>query len=84
MAYSNLTDSELWEGMGANSKAIADIARYQLGIAKGRIDPTMQAKLTRSDMKTLAKLQRKHDAYYAELQRRNSQMRAGRKIKKGH
>ena len=58
MAYSNLTDSELWEGMGANSKAIADIARYQLGIAKGRIDPIMQAKLTRSDMKSLAKLQR--------------------------
>jgi hypothetical protein len=84
MAYSNLTDSELWEGMGANSKAIADIARYQLGIAKGRIDPIMQAKLTRSDMKSLAKLQREHDAYYAELQRRNSQMRPGRKIKKGH
>ena len=29
MAYSNLTDSELWEGMAANNKAIADIGRYQ-------------------------------------------------------
>jgi hypothetical protein len=84
MAYSNLTDAELWDGMAANSKAIADIARYQLGMAKGRIDPTMQAKLIRSDMKTLAKLQREHETYYAELQRRNSQKRPRRKTKKGH
>jgi uncharacterized protein (DUF885 family) len=73
MAYSNLTDAELWDGMAANSKAIADIARYQLGMAKGRIDPAMQAKLIRSDLKTLAKLQREHDAFFVELQRRNSQ-----------
>ena len=52
MAYSNLTKAELWEGMAANSKAIADIARYQLGMAKGRIDPAMQAKLIRTDLKT--------------------------------
>ena len=44
----------------------------------------MQAKLIRSDMKTLAKLQREHNAYYAELQRRNSQKRPRRKSKKGH
>jgi hypothetical protein len=84
MAYSNLTKAELWEGMAANSKAIADIARYQLGMAKGRIDPAMQAKLIRSDLKTLAKLQREHDAYFVELQRRNSQKRSRRKIKKGY
>jgi hypothetical protein len=84
MTYSNLTDAELWEGIAANSKAIADIARYQLGMTKGRVDPAMQAKLIRSDMKTLAKLQREHDAYYAELQRCNSQRRPRRKIKKGH
>ena len=84
MAYSNLTDAELWDGMAANSKAIADIARYQLGMAKGRIDPTMQAKLISSDMKTLAKFQREHAAYYAELKRRNFQKRPRRKIKKGH
>jgi hypothetical protein len=53
-------------------------------MAKGRIDPAMQAKLIRSDLKTLAKLQREHDAYFVELQRRNSQKRSRRKIKKGH
>jgi hypothetical protein len=63
MAYSNLRDAELWEGMAANSEAIAQIAKYQLAIAKGRIDPTMEAKLVASDMRTLAKLQRQHDAY---------------------
>jgi hypothetical protein len=40
----------------------------------------MQAKLIRSDLKTLAKLQREHDAYFVELQRRNSQKRSRRKI----
>jgi hypothetical protein len=84
MAYSNLTDAEFWDGMAANSKAIADIARYQLGMAKGRIDPVMQAKLIASDVKTLAKLQREHDAYYAELQRRNSQKRPRRRTKRGN
>ena len=83
MAYSNLTKAQLWDGMAANSKAIADLARYQLGMAKGRIDPAMQA-VIRSDLKTLAKLQREHDAYFVELQRRNSQKRSRRKIKKGH
>jgi hypothetical protein len=39
MAYSNLTVAELWEGIAANSEAIGQIARYQLAIAKGRIDP---------------------------------------------
>ena len=83
MAYSNLTDVELWEAMAANSDAIAQIAKYQLAIAKGRIDPTMQAKLIASDMRTLAKLQRQHDAYYVELRRRHSQKRPRRKIKRG-
>lgn len=83
MAYSKLTDTELWEAIAANSDAIAQIAKYQLAIAKGRIDPTMQAKLIASDMKTLAKLQRQHDAYYVELRRRHSQMRRRRKIKRG-
>jgi hypothetical protein len=77
-------ESRTLGGHAANSKAIADIARYQLGMAKGRIDPAMQAKLIRSDLKTLAKLQREHDAYFVELQRRNSQKRSRRKIKKGY
>jgi hypothetical protein len=83
MAHSNLTDAELWEAMAANSEAITQIAKYQLAIAKGRIDPTMQAKLIASDMKALAKLQRQHDAYYVELQRRHSQMGPRRKAKRG-
>jgi hypothetical protein len=83
MAYSNLRDAELWEGMAANSEAIAQIAKYQLAIAKGRIDPTMEAKLVASDMRTLAKLQRQHDAYYFVLQRRDSQKRPRRKTKRG-
>ena len=83
MAHSNLTDAELWQRVAANSEAIAQIARYQLAIAKGRIDPTMQAKLIASDMKALAKLQRKHDAYYVELQRRHSKKGPRRKTKKG-
>jgi hypothetical protein len=83
MAYSNLTDAEPWEALAANSEAMAQIAKYQLAIAKGRIDPTMQAKLIASDMRTLAKLQRKHDAYYVELRRRHSQKRPRRKIKRG-
>ena len=81
MAYSNLIDAELWEAMAVNSEAIAKIAKYQLAIAKGRIDPTMQAKLIASDMKVLAKLQRQHDAYYVELRRRHSQK--GSRNKKG-
>jgi hypothetical protein len=32
MAYSKLTNAELWKGMAANSEAIAEIARYQLAI----------------------------------------------------
>jgi len=82
MARSNLTDAELWEAIAANSEAIAQIARYQLAIAKGRIDPTMQAKLIASDMRTLAKLQREHDAYYFELKRRHFQRRRRRKTKR--
>jgi hypothetical protein len=82
MARSNLTDAELWEAIAANSEAIAQIARYQLAIAKGRIDPTMQAKLIASDMRTLAKLQREHDAYYLELKRRHFQRRRRRKTKR--
>jgi hypothetical protein len=83
MAYSKLTDAELWQAMAANSEAIAQIANYQLAIAKGRIDPTMQAKLIASDMRSLARLQRKHDAYYVELRRRHSQKRPRRKTKRG-
>jgi hypothetical protein len=83
MANSTLTDAELWEAIAANSEAIAEIARYQLAIAKGRIDPTMQAKLIGSDMKAMAKLQRSHDAHYVELQRRNSQKRPRRNTKRG-
>ena len=83
MAHSRLTDAELWQAMAANSEAIANIAQYQLAIAKGRIDPTMQAKLVASDMRTLAKLQRQHDAYYVELRRRHSQKRRRRKTKWG-
>jgi hypothetical protein len=83
MAYSNLTDAELWEAMAVNSEAIAQIAKYQLAIAKGRIDPTMQAKLIATDMKALAKLQRQHDAYYAELQGRHYRKLPRRKSKKG-
>ncbi len=83
MAHSNLTDAELWEGMAANSEAIAQIARYQLAIAKGRIDPAMQSKLIASDMKALAKLQRQHDAYYVELQRRHSQKGPRRNTERG-
>lgn len=83
MACSNLTDAELWDGIAANSEAIAQIAKYHLAIAKGRIDPTMQAKLIASDMRTLAKLQRQHDAHYVELRRRHSQMRPRRKNKRG-
>jgi hypothetical protein len=79
MAYSNLTDAKLWERMARNNQAIAEIARYQLAIEKGRIDPTMQAMLIASDIRTLAKLQRQHDAYYFELQRRHSQKRSRRK-----
>ena len=60
MAYSKLTEAELWQGMVANTEAIAQIARYHLAITKGRIDPAMQAKLIASDMKALAKLQREH------------------------
>jgi hypothetical protein len=83
MTYSNLTDAELWERMAKNSEAIAQIARYQLAIAKGRIDPTMQAKLIASDMRSLAKLQRQHDADFVELHRRHSQKRPRRKTKTG-
>jgi hypothetical protein len=83
MARSNLTDAELWEAMAANSEAIAQIAKYQLAVAKGRIDPRMQAKLIASDMKALAKLQRQHDAYYAELQHRHSGKGPRRKTKRG-
>jgi hypothetical protein len=83
MANSNLIDAELWEGMATNSEAIAQIAKYQLAIAKGRIDPKMQAKLIASDMRSLAKLQRQHDAYFVELQRRHSQKRPRRKTKRG-
>jgi hypothetical protein len=82
MAYSKLTDVELWEAMAVNSEAIAQIAKYQLAIAKGRIDPTMQAKLIASDMKALTKLQRQNDAYYVELQRRHSQKGPRRKTKR--
>jgi hypothetical protein len=77
-----VTNAELWKGTAANSEAIAEIARYQLAIAKGRIDPTTQAKLIASDMRTLAKLQREHDAYYVELRRRHSQIRPRRKTKR--
>ena len=83
MAHSNLTDAELWEAMAANSEATAKIARYQLAVAKGRIDPTMQVKLITSDMKALAKLKRQHDPYYAELQRRHSRKGPRRKTKSG-
>jgi hypothetical protein len=83
MARSNLTDAELWEGIAANCEAIAQIAKYQLAVAKGRIDPTMQAKLIASDMKALTKFQRQRDAYFVELQRRHSQKGPRRKTKKG-
>jgi hypothetical protein len=83
MANSNLTDAELWEGMATNSEAIAQIAKYHLAIAKGRIDPTMRAKLIASDMRSLAKLQRQHDAYFVKLQRRHLQKRPRRKTKRG-
>jgi hypothetical protein len=83
MAHLNLTDAELWEEMAANSEAIAQIARYQLAMAKGRIDPTMQAKLIATDMKALAKLHPQHEAYYAELQRRHSRKRPRRKTNRG-
>jgi hypothetical protein len=83
MAYSKLTDAELWQAMAANSEAIAQIARYQLAMAKGRIDPTMQAKLIASDVNALTKIQRQHDAYYVELQRRHSQKRSRPKAKRG-
>jgi hypothetical protein len=83
MANSNLTDAEIWEGMATISEAIAQIAKYQLAIAKGRIDPTMQAKLIASDMRSLAKLQRQHDAYFVKLQRRHSQKMPRRKTKRG-
>jgi hypothetical protein len=79
----NLTDAELWEGMATISEAIAQIAKYQLAIAKGRIDPTMQAKLIASDMRSLAKLQRQHDAYFVKLQRRHSQKKATPQNQKG-
>jgi hypothetical protein len=82
MARSNLTDAELWAAMATNSEAIAQIARYQLAIAKGRIDPTMQAKLIASDVKSLTKLQRQHDAFFVELRRRYSQKGPRRKTKK--
>jgi hypothetical protein len=83
MAHSKLTDTELWQAMAANNEAIAQIARYQLAVAKGRIDPAMQAKLIASDMRVMAKLQRQHDAYYVELQRRHSRTRQRRKTKRG-
>jgi hypothetical protein len=83
MAHSNLKDAELWQRIAANSEAIAQIARYQLAIAKGRIDPAMLAKLIVSDMKALAKLQRAHDAYFVEVQRRHSQKGPRRKTKRG-
>jgi hypothetical protein len=83
MPRSNLTDAELWAAMATNSEAIAQIARYQLAIAKGRIDPTMRKKLIASDMRSLAKLQRQHDAYFVELQRRYSKERPRSKNKKG-
>jgi hypothetical protein len=83
MAHSNLTDAELWEAIAANSEAIAQIAKYQLAMAKGRIDPTMQAKLIASDMKVLAQLKRQHDANYVELRRRHSQKGSRRKTKRG-
>jgi hypothetical protein len=78
------TDAELWEGIAANSDAIAQIVKYQLAIAKGRIDPTMEAKLIASDMRTLAKLQRQHNSYYVELQRRHPQKGARRKSKRSY
>jgi hypothetical protein len=80
MAHSKLTDAELWQAMAANSDA--QIAKYQLAIAKSRIDPAMQAKLIASDMRTLAKLQHEHDAYYVELRLRHSQKRQRRKTKR--
>ena len=83
MAHLNLTDAELWQAMAANSEAIAQIAKYQLAVAKGRIDPTMQVKLIASDMKALAKLKRQHDAYNAEPQRRHSRKGPRRKTKRG-
>jgi hypothetical protein len=83
MAYSSLTDAELWAAMATNSEAIAQIARYQLAIAKGRIDPAMQAKLIASDMRSLAKLQRQHDAYFVKLRRRHSQKWPCRRNQKG-
>jgi hypothetical protein len=83
MARSSLTDAELWAAMATNSEAIAQIAKYQLAIAKGRIDPTMQAKLIASDMRSLGKLQRDHDAYFVELQRRHSRKRPRRKNDRG-
>jgi hypothetical protein len=83
MAYSNLTGVELWKGIAANSEAIGNIARYQLAVAKGRIDPKMRAKQIASDMKALVKLQREHDAYYVELRRRHSHKGPHRKAKRG-
>ena len=83
MAHSNLTEAEFWQRIAANGEAIAQIARYQLAITKGRIDPTMQAKLIASDMKALARLQRHYAAYYVELRRRHSQKALRRKTKKG-
>jgi hypothetical protein len=83
MANSDLTDAELWEGMATNSEAIAQIAKYQLAIANGRIDPKMETKLIASDMRIFAKLQRQHNAYFVELQSRHSQKWPGRKTKSG-
>jgi hypothetical protein len=82
MAYSKLTNAEFWEAMATNSEAIAQISKYQLAIAKGRIDPTMQAKLIASDVRNLTKLQRQHDAFFVELRRRYSQKGPRRKTKK--
>jgi hypothetical protein len=82
-ALDRLTDAEVWEGMATTSEAIAQIAKYQLAIAKGRIAPTMQAKLIASDIRTLAKLRRKHDAYSDELRRRHSKKGSRRNSRTG-
>ena len=82
MAHSKLSDTELWDTMAATSEGIAQIARYQLAITKGRIDPRMQANLLKSDMKALAKLKRQLDAFSAELQRRHSKMGLRRKVQR--
>jgi hypothetical protein len=70
---SELKEADLWEGMEANCKAMAEVARMQAAIAGGHAggaSPEVRAELIVAHQRTWEKLKREHDAYGDELQRR--------------